>query len=508
MLICRLFSFSLPMLSSFGFVAPGIAQDREPASVISAVPMSASEAPSNDNRQAVVSGVLANGFTYLILPRRGKDTGVAILMRVSGGFLAEQRPTERGVAHLIEHLVFLSPTNVAPNEYRRFKQVGFPLTLPEPAGGSTSWRESDYYVVSRTNKPDDLDSLASLFREVSESLTFRSDAIENSRADVLREMADKKLGNDIFASYVAAVAPKSANDLIDAQNSDGVPSADANTIRQLYNRIYRPENTTFVMVGDVDPVATVTMLQNRFGNWQAVGPAAPTKTVTSPDLKIAVSKSYSARPYGRNTTLITSTAIMYKPPRTKQEQMTTRIMEMIAMRSANARMAQLYTDYPEGKYGFYIDNGTQDYHQMMFWDDFVPGRWREATTRLLRLNCSITTAGFTTDEVNQAAAAVLSDLSSSAATVADAPNSWLAKELADAKTSNRELIPPNEMLDFAKTFVSTNKVANLNSWWRTKWSAGRHHLRVESPELAMSKNAIGDINTVVDSLGLDQSCKF
>jgi hypothetical protein len=500
--------FSLTAIILIAAGSPAIAQKNGVEPVSDRSSARAIETQSGDDREAVVSGVLPNGLTYAILPRRGKDTGVGILMRVSGGFLAERRPGERGLAHLIEHLVFLSPTTAAPNDYRRFRQVGFPLTLPEPAGGTTSWRESDYYVVARTNKAEDLDSLAALFREVAESLTLRPDAVENARADVLREMADKKLGNDIFARYVAAVAPGSPNDLIDAQNSDDVPTAEVQTIRSLYHRMYRPENTTFVIVGDVDAKATVAMLQARFGMWKGTGPKATTTIMPTLNLKRAASISYSALPHGRNTALLTNTAAVDPVPRTRQDQMKTHLMDMIAIRAVNARMAGQYADYPEGKFGFFIDDGAQGYRQMMFWDDFVPGRWRDAATKLMRLNCSITKDGFSDDEKRRAVEAVLGDLSNRAATVAEVPNSWIAKELADAITTKRYLVPPTEMLEFAKTFASTTGADGLNSWWRDRWSAGRRHLRVESPAFAKNKGTLGQIQTVVKAANLEESCKL
>lgn len=152
MSILRLFLINFSILIAGVLDAEANALDQETGSAQTTASTPAPETQAGDDRKAVVRGVLANGFTYVILPRRGSDKSVAILMRVTGGFLAEQRLSERGVAHMIEHLVFLSPTNVAPNEYRRFKQVGFPLTLSEPAGGTTSWRESDYFLASRTNK--------------------------------------------------------------------------------------------------------------------------------------------------------------------------------------------------------------------------------------------------------------------------------------------------------------------------------------------------------------------
>lgn len=150
-------------------------------------------------------------------------------MRNEGGFIAEHRPGERGLAHLIEHIVFHSPVAGAPDDFDHLKRIGVPLTLPAPNAGSTSWRETNYYLSTRTTALGDLDTLLALFKDAATEMTFRADAVDASRGEVMREMADKKLGNDIYASYIAAIAPGSPNDVIDAQNSDDVPTARVRT---------------------------------------------------------------------------------------------------------------------------------------------------------------------------------------------------------------------------------------------------------------------------------------
>jgi Peptidase M16 inactive domain len=220
-----------------------------------------------------VTGRLGNGVRFAILPRQGSEPGVALLMRNEGGFIAERRPGERGLSHLIEHIVLHSPTIGAPDDLDHFKRIGMPLTLPAPNAGSTSWREANYYLSTRTAAPGDLDALLTLFREAAAGMTLRADAVDTSRGEVIREMADKKLGNEIYANYIAAIAPGSPNDVIDAQNSDDVPTASIDTIRDLYGRLYRPENMMIVIVGDVKTDEVRALIQKRFGDWKRTKPA-------------------------------------------------------------------------------------------------------------------------------------------------------------------------------------------------------------------------------------------
>lgn len=456
--------------------------------------------------QPVKQGRLGNGLRYAILPRRGNEPGVALRVRVKGGFIAERRPGERGLAHLIEHLVFHSPTRSAPDRLRRFREVGFPLSIPEPAGGTTTWRESDYFLLSRTTRPADLDTLLGLFREVFSDLTFRTDAVDGQRAEVMREMADKKLGNDVYAGYIAAVAPGSPTDVIDAQNSDDVPTASVETIRRLYHRLYRPENVTVVIVGDVDASQVAALVEKRFGDWQAMGPAPASVAVPSFRRDRIAPLSFSSLRYGRNGAMIAVAAPLPPPPPSRSGQARSALMDMLAVRTVNARLAQTRADYPPGKYGFFIENGEQGHRLLMLWDDFVPGRWQPAIASLARTTCDLRRAGFSEPEWTAAKRQLLEELEGRAKTMGEAPNFELARDLSNVLTDGRELVPPDELLLAARTLLPTLSVQEGAEWWRHQWSAGVEHRRVESPELVRLVDPKATIGSVVDQADRAAGC--
>src|SRR3546814_6795969 len=56
----------------------------------------------------------------------------------------------------------------------------------------------------------------------------------------------------------------------DVCSSDLAP---ASRLRDLYDRYYRPERATLVMVGDFDPVAVEAKIKARFADWRGRGPA-------------------------------------------------------------------------------------------------------------------------------------------------------------------------------------------------------------------------------------------
>ena len=455
----------------------------------------------------VVQGRLKNGLRYAILPRRANEPGIGLLMRNEGGFITERRPGERGLAHLIEHIAFRSPTRAAPDELHRFMRVGLPLTFPAPTAATTSWRESNYFVSTRATQPADIDRLLGLFREVAGELTFRADAVDAERASVMREMADKKLGNDIYAAYIAAVAPGSPTDVIDAQNSDDVPTASVETIRALYHRLYRPENMTIVVVGDVDPSRMTELIDKRFGDWRAVGPSPDRAPIPRFRSDRIAPISYSTLKYGRYGAMVTVTAPLPSSLPSRRGQAEAMLMDMLAIRAATNRLALARGDYPPGKYGMFLENGEHGHRLLMLWDDFVPGRWREAVAGLSRTTCELRTAGLSEAEWSTAKRDVMADLERRTQDMARAPNVELAKDLSHALADGRNLIPPDELLRHARTWMPTIGAATANDWWRRRWKAGTEQLRVESPELATVESPGATIRATIDDAVRDLGCK-
>ena len=157
-------------------------------------------------------------------------------------------------------------------------------------------------------------------------------------------------------------------------------------------------------------------------------------------------------------------------------------MDMVAVRAINVRLALTQAAGPPGKYGIFIENGEQGGHRLiMLWDNFVPGQWRPAVAGLARTSCDLSTSGLSEQEWTAAKHYALHDLERRAT---DMANLEWARQLSNARTAGRHLIPPDEMLRHARTWLPAIGAQAMNGWWRRQWSAGAEHVRVESPELA------------------------
>jgi hypothetical protein len=456
----------------------------------------------------VVQGRLGNGLRYAILPRQASEPGLGLLVRIEGGFIAEQRPGERGLAHLIEHIFTVSPTTSAPDELRHFVRIGLPLSFPAPSVGTTNWRETNYFLSTRTTSFADLDTLLALFRETASDLTFRSDAVDEQRADVMREMAERRPGNEVNARYLAAVAPGSPGDVLQGQNSDDVPTASINTIRALYHRLYRPENMMVVVVGEVDPAQVAALIRQRFAGWQDVGPApVPAATPTFDPGRIAP-VSHSDSQQGRRVAMVTLTMPTPPTPPTRRGQAERLLIDMLAVRAFNNALHAAQPDAPPGKFGLFIENGEYGHRLFLFWDHFESGEGRRSMAGLSETVCRLRTAGLSEQEWAAARRDVVTDLEQHTRDMARMPNVELAKDLSHALADGQELIPPDELLRHASAWFPTIGTEDATAWWRGQWRAGVDHVRVEAPELAQVRDPGTAIRTVVDDAVPDASCRL
>lgn len=463
--------------------------------------------PAHQGRwQPMLIGRLRNGVRYAILPRQGHEAGAGLLLRNDGGFIVERRPGERGLTHLIEHVAFLSPTTGSPTDRNHFPHVGLAVSLPAPSAGTTSWSETNYFVSSKTTKPEDLNTLLGLFREVSSDLTFRTDAVDEGRTQVVREMARRKPDNDLYASYIAAVAPGSPTDLINGQNSDDVPTASVDTIRALYHRLYRPEHMMIVLVGDVNAAKMKTLITQHFGSWQSAE-AEPSR-LPIPTFKAdrIAPISYASLPEGRRGASMTVVTPLPPVAPTRKAQAEAALMDMLAIRAISNRLALEHPDSPPGAVGSWIEHGEQGHRLIMLWNNFTGDQWRSAVGGLKKVTCDLSTNGFSDPEWTAAKQDVIHDLAGSADGMVDVANVELAKDLSHALAAGKDLIPPDEMLRYARGWFPAIGAMTANQWWHEQWLVGAEHIRVEAPELAMVKDPIAAIRTVADD-AVKEGCK-
>lgn len=257
---------------------PALAQAQPPK------PLWAHEASDIAPDPAVRFGVLPNGMRYALLKNQLPPGAVSIRLSFDFGSLHEAE-NEKGLAHFIEHMAFNGSKNVPEGEMVKIlERLG--LAFGADTNASTSQKFTTYMLELPNASETLIDESLFLLRETGSELSFAAGAIDRERGVVLSEWRrgdnfQKRRGEQEMNFLVPGARGVSRMPIGDLKVLE---TATRETMVSLYERYYRPERATLIMVGDFDVDAIEKKIAAKFGSWSGKGePGA--EPDTSYDLK-------------------------------------------------------------------------------------------------------------------------------------------------------------------------------------------------------------------------------
>ena len=250
---------------AFGFAlgaGPALAQTAPPAKPAWAF-LASDIAPD----PAVRYGVLANGMHYALLKNQLPPDAVSIRFDFRFGSLNEAE-TEKGLAHVIEHMAFNGSHHVAEGEMVKIlERLG--LAFGADTNAQTSQKHTTYQFDLPKATDAKIEEGLFLAREIASELTFEPGAIDREKGVVLseerrgdtfaRRRSQQELDFLLPGAYAASRMPIGETKVIEAATHDQLVS--------LYDRFYRPERATLVVVGDIDVDALEAKIKTKFNDW-------------------------------------------------------------------------------------------------------------------------------------------------------------------------------------------------------------------------------------------------
>lgn len=322
-------------------------------------------------------GTLPNGVRYAVRRNALPAAQVSIRVRIDAGSLHE-RDEERGWAHLVEHLAFRGTKSYADREARHIWQK-----LGASFGSDTNATTQPSQTVYQLDLPGaeraGLDTSLSVLSEMVDSALFDPAAVDAERKIVLAEKSRRsELSNRMIeTSWPLFYAGLKIAERDPIGTEATLAGASAAALRAFYERWYRPERATVIIVGDADPKLMEELIARHFGGWQASGPA-PQEPDFGSIAKLerrAAALSYAGAPY--------SASLMWLRPYAKQPNTKAReridLARSLAVRILNRRIeakARGEAAFVGGGVSENRDSAVADLTQLTVTarDD----RWREA----------------------------------------------------------------------------------------------------------------------------------
>jgi zinc protease len=206
---------------------------------------------------------LPNGLRLIAVPTDYANI-VATYIVVQTGSRNEVEPGHTGFAHLFEHLMFRGTEKYPPQKYNQ--------TLNRMGAASNASTSDDLTVYHTTFSKEDLDTVLAMEADRFQHLKYAEPEFKTESLAVLGEY--NKNSASPF-SKLSEVLQDTAFDkhtykhttmgfLKDIQD---MPNQYAYSLK-FFDRYYRPEYTTIIVVGDVKPKAVRAMVDKYWGEWK------------------------------------------------------------------------------------------------------------------------------------------------------------------------------------------------------------------------------------------------
>ncbi|MFN3228759.1 MAG: M16 family metallopeptidase [Asticcacaulis sp.] len=223
-------------------------------------------------------GRLPNGMGYVIYKNATPKGTAVVRLRVGAGSLMETE-RQRGLAHFIEHMAFNGTKNVPEGEMVKMLER-YGLKFGPDTNAYTSFDETVYMLDLPRTDAEVVDTALMLMRETAGNITFDAAAIDRERGVILGEERTRNspaLRN--FEAMARFLVPgQKLGERLPIGTVDVIKTAPRQEFIDFYTTWYRPERTTLIVVGDIDPADIEAKIKLRFSDW-----TVPGKAVANPD---------------------------------------------------------------------------------------------------------------------------------------------------------------------------------------------------------------------------------
>jgi zinc protease len=204
-----------------------------------------------------------NGLRLITVPTDYPNV-VALYIVVQTGSRNEVEPGKSGFAHLFEHIMFRGTDKFPPEKYE--------AALKEAGAASNAFTDDDLTVYHTTFTKADLEAMLAMEADRFRNLKYPESAFKTETRAVLGEY-NKNSANPVNKLF--EVLQDTAFDrhtykhttmgfLKDIEN---MPNLYEYSL-QFFDRYYRPEYTSIIAVGDVEPKEVQKLVAKHWGEWK------------------------------------------------------------------------------------------------------------------------------------------------------------------------------------------------------------------------------------------------
>lgn len=427
----------------------------------------------------VVFSTLPNGMRYAIQRHNSPKGEVSVRFGISRG-MKDETEAQSGAAHFVEHMAFNGSKNIPEGKLiPMLERLG--LSFGADTNASTGLDATTYQLDLPNTKAETVDAALFMMREVAGRLTIAPAAVNRERGILLSEASMRNDPNRrMLASALGTQLPGNRFPSGINVNPDSIRKISAKDLRAFYQANYRPELATLVIVGDVDPAAMQKKITASFGDWKAVGKAAPDyRGPVSQPAKPLIGSFVDPAIF---EIVMFERARPYTAPANSREEERRKLLETIAGQVISNRMDPIVQTPNSPVIGaqFMRQDTARNVSTFGLWVIARDGHWKEALAVGEQEMRRASQFGFTAGEVGEVKANLLSALTNAAAQAAGRKNAALADSLVSQ--SNENAVPTSAEFDLEmyKAIADSITPEAVTGAFRQAWQSGPTMVHVSS----------------------------
>ncbi|MBO7555334.1 MAG: insulinase family protein, partial [Neisseriaceae bacterium] len=218
---------------------------------------------------AIKTGTLDNGLKYYILKNEQTKNNAYFYLNVQAGSI-DETDEEQGLAHFVEHMAFNGSTHFKKNELiRKLEQLG--VRFGADLNASTSFQNTTYNLQINTAEKENINSAFLVLSDWAGGISFDAEEIEKEKGVVLEE-AKKDVGRRFYEKRATYLYPNSIfAKRFPIGKNEIIANTDQKTVKGFYQRMYRPDLMSVIVVGDIDEKEIEQKIKQHFNNLKVSG---------------------------------------------------------------------------------------------------------------------------------------------------------------------------------------------------------------------------------------------
>jgi zinc protease len=213
----------------------------------------------------LVRGQLDNGLRYWIRRNDRPENRAELRLVLDAGSILED-PSQRGLAHFVEHMAFNGSRHFEKQELVEYlESIG--MRFGPDLNAYTSFDQTVYLLQLPTDDPSILDQAFLILEDWAQGLSLEGEEIDKERGVVIEEWRGRRGAGQRIQEQQQPVLFKGSlyPERLPIGTKEILESFPHEELRRFYRDWYRPDLMAVVVVGDIDPEAIEKKIRKRFG---------------------------------------------------------------------------------------------------------------------------------------------------------------------------------------------------------------------------------------------------